>query len=73
MPSPSTNFENDVETIRNSRSTADQKKNAAASIALTLINSQALGNSGYDPSVYFGANGSFSKFVSDIQASITNI
>lgn len=75
MPATPIDYENLVRTIRNTSSSADQKKTAAATIALCLIESQAIGGTvvGGALSDAFNSGGDFENTVAKIQAALGRI
>lgn len=70
-----TDFDNLIRILRNPTSTADQKKVAAATIAVCLIDSQANGGTvvGGALSDVFAQGGDFERSVANIQSVVTRI
>lgn len=72
MPTNTTDFDNLVRIILNANASADQKKVAAATIALCLIDSQAQGGTLAASALAdtFAAGGEFERAVGEIKARI---
>lgn len=70
-----TDFDNLIRVIRNPSSTAEQKKVAAATIALCLIDSQANGGTIVSGALadVFASGGDFQRSVANIQTAVSSI
>lgn len=70
-----TDFDNLIRILRNAASTAEQKKVAAATIALCLIESQAQGGTVVSGALadIFMAGGDFERSVTNIQSVVSRI